>query len=54
MKFTDRVKNLNGEGVSKDDVVLLDRFEQNEQFLSQGSFDDPLPFPSNYAKRYPF
>jgi len=33
---------------------MLDRFDQNEQFLLSGSPDDPLTFPQNYAKRYPF
>lgn len=54
VKFTDRIKTLNGESLPADDIVLQDRFEQNEQFLMQGSLDDPLPFPNNYSKRYPF
>jgi hypothetical protein len=37
-----------------EDIILMDRFEQNEKLLFSGSEDDPLPFPKKYQQRYPF
>ena len=54
VQFTSNVKRLNGQNQVGEDIILLDRFEQNEQFLMQGKADAPLPFPANYQKRFPF
>ena len=54
VQFTNNVKRTNGQNQAGEDIILLDRFEENEQFLTSGSPDDPLPFPKNFAQRYPF
>jgi hypothetical protein len=54
VQFTSNIKRLNGQNQVGEDIILLDRFEQNEQFLTQGKGEGQLPFPQNYAKRYPF
>ena len=54
VQFTNHIKRLNGQNQPADDIILLDRFAQNEEFLTSGSPDDPLPFPKNFSKRYPF
>ena len=33
VQFTSNVKRLNGQSEVGEDIILLDRFEQNEQFL---------------------
>ena len=54
VQFTNHVKRLNSQSSPGDDIVLMDRFDQNEAFLTSGSPDEPLPFPQNFQKRYPF
>ena len=54
VQFTTSVKRLNLQTEGKDDLILQDRFKQNEQLLTAGSPNDPLPFPKNFADRYPF
>jgi len=52
VKFTDQTKKFNSQ--NQEDLASLERFELNEQFLYSGNDDDPLPFPVNYSKRFPF
>lgn len=54
VQFTNSIKRLNVQLEGSDDLILQDRFKQNEQLLTAGSSNDPLPFPKNFAERYPF
>ena len=54
VQFTNTVKRNNAQNQVGEDIILLDRFDENEQLLTSGSPDAPLPFPKNYANRYPF
>jgi hypothetical protein len=58
VQFTNSVKRLNTQMEGNDDLLLQDqkekRFKQNELLLMSGSANDPLPFPKNFAERYPF
>jgi len=49
VQFTNTVKRNNAQNQVGEDIILLDRFDENEQFLTSGSPDDPLPFPKNFA-----
>ena len=54
VSFTNKIKRLNCQNQVGEDIILLDKFDQNEAFLFSGSEDDPLPFPKDFQNRYPF
>jgi len=33
---------------------LLERYDRNEQNLYEGNIDDPLAFPKDYQKKFPY
>ena len=52
VNFTEQVKNENNLYCA--DKKQEAKFKKNEEFLMSGSVDDPLPFPEDFAKNYPF
>lgn len=52
VNFTSTVKRINQINNINDDPTVQDKFEENKQFLFESN--DPLRFPKDFQKRYPF
>ena len=48
VKFTNQTKKLNAQNQVGEDILLLDKFEQNEQFLMTGDPNESLKFPNDF------
>ena len=53
VKFTNHIKKLNAQNHVGEDIVMMDKFEQNEQMLMTGDPNQTLKFPADFKKRYP-
>jgi hypothetical protein len=53
VQFTQNVKRFNSQSHASDDVIMMDRFYQNEAFIRSGRPDDALRFPRGFRERYP-
>jgi hypothetical protein len=56
VQFTDRVKRMNQQSKAElmQDPIVVQRFEENSEFLRYGDINEPLDFPNEFQKKYPF